>query len=210
MGVAGIIARGGENARTRPCKFLQRRGISPCFDVFKPSRTRLSARLTAQATPSSTGTPALRSRSWARSVMPAQPSTIASAPSSASARSFQFARPSPEPAFEREHRNLGRADPRAQSDQPIFLKVVLDRNDRTRNVVTTLNFAAMRLAMWNAASPMPMTGAAWRTAPPRARRRRNSDDEGVRVARLRSSRSGPARRTPRRNNPQCWPAHGRD
>ena len=27
------------------------------------------------------------------------------------------------------------------------------------SVVTTLNFAAMRLAMWNAASPMPMTGA---------------------------------------------------
>jgi len=62
-------------------------GMKPdSCEVARPSPTRLSQSLTAQATPSSTGSPCSRLSVAARSAMPAQPSTIASARSSLMAR----------------------------------------------------------------------------------------------------------------------------
>ena len=119
--------------------------------------------------------------------MPAQPSTIASA--LVFGQRAQKSRPRscggpPNLLFERQHRNVGGAHPGAARREAVFGEVPLDRRDRAGRVVTTLNFSAIRLARWNAASPMPTTGAigcAARGVQPGVVE--TGDDEGVGVGR---------------------------
>ena len=95
--------------------------------------------------------------------MPAQPSTIASARSSRIAASIsaemrRAARRSPGPPAPAPATSEART--RAQRlARPYFIRLCSIAGIERDRVVTTEKLPAIRLAMWNAASPMPTTGA---------------------------------------------------
>src|SRR5262245_46810548 len=119
--------------------------------------------------------------------MPAQPSTIASAPSSASARSISswMVRRARESGSSSASTGTLEARTRAQrAARPYLTRLCSIGASERASVVTTLNLCAIRLATGNAASPMPMTGS---SATQRAASRHiveTGDDEGVGVAAL--------------------------
>ena len=109
--------------------------------------------------------------------MPAQPSTIASAPSSALARvdlRRSFSRAPGRRIFEREHRNLAGAHARAAAIEAVFHQIGLDRRDRARK--RRHDAEAMRDQrgqMKRRLADADDRAAARRSARPRARCRRN-------------------------------------
>ena len=128
-----------------------------------PTRRELSASLTAQATPSRTGTPCSADKARARSVMPAHPNTIASARSSASARPISRDTRSRacDPGSSSSSTATSAARTFAHRDaNPYLARLCSSAGIDRESVVTTENLPATRLAIWKAASPMPMTGAA--------------------------------------------------
>ena len=158
------------------------------FDVFKPSRTRLSARLTAQATPSSTGTPALQLE-VAGEIGHAGAAEHDRFGAVMRERSFDLLfDEAPRVGawlFEREHRNFGGADAGAARAEPVFREVVLDRNNRARE---RRHDAEFRRDQARHVERGFADANDWRRR--RASRRlepgivETGDDEGVRVARL--------------------------
>ena len=144
--------------------------------------------------------------------MPAQPSTIASAPSSSSARGDLITDARARVGrriVQGEHRNVGGAHTSASAVEAIAAEVVLDHRDRARERGDDGEAMASRLAMWNAASPMPTTGA---LASARAASRPVSSKQAMTCHRRTQPRprrpapAGRAQRTRHRRSPRSRPA----
>ena len=158
------------------------------FDVFKPSRTRLSARLTAQATPSSTGTPSLALK-VAGEIGHARAAEHDRFGAVLGKRPFDlpFDRHSCAGPllFEREHRNFRGADTRAAREKPVFREIVFDWNNRARERGHDAEFRGDETCHVKGgfadANDWSQGRASRRLEPGIVE---TGDDEGVRVARL--------------------------